>query len=72
MRTKRVLIIPDSYLGDFSGAYVSQIAKQLLQEIGCIVAIYSDEVTKNQIEKDGTQIYFRYKYTFAANIIQGK
>lgn len=72
MRTMRVLIIPDAYFGDFSGAYVAQIAKQLLQEIGCTVAIYSDEVTKNQVEKDGTRIYFRCKCTLTANWIQSK
>lgn len=64
--------MPDAYLGDFSGAYVAQIAKQLLKELGCIVAIYSDEVSKNQIEEDGTQIYFRYKFPFSANWIQRK
>ncbi len=69
---KRILLIPDAYLGDFSGAYVAQIAKKLLIEIGCIVAVYSDEVTENQKEDDGTPIYFRYKCSFLANWIQKK
>lgn len=69
---KRILLIPDAYLGDFSGAYVAQIAKKLLIEIGCIVAVYSDEVTEDQKEDDGTPIYFRYKCSFLANWIQKK
>lgn len=72
MKTKRVLIIPDAYFSDYSGAYVAQIAKQLLKEMGYIVAIYSDEVSENQIEEDGTHIYFRYKCPFSANWIPGK
>ena len=69
---KRILLISDAYLGDFSGAYVAQIAKKLLIEIGCTVAVYSDEVTENQKEEDGTPIYFRYKCPFFANWIQKK
>lgn len=72
MRIWRVLIIPDAYFGDYSGAYVTQVAKQLLMEIGCIVAIYSDEVDEDSIEKDGTRIYFRYRYSFLSNWIQKK
>ena len=64
---KRVLIIPDSYLGDFSGAYVAQIAKQLLLELGCVVAIYSDEVKSDMIEADGTKIYHRLPCNATAN-----
>ena len=69
---KRILLISDAYFGDFSGAYVAQIAKKLLIEIGCTVAVYSDEVTENQKEEDGTPIYFRYKCPFFANWIQKK
>lgn len=72
MLNKRVLIIPDSYFGDFSGAYVTQIVKRLLTEIGCVVAIYSDEVIKNEIEEDGTKIYYRCKCSFSANWFQWK
>lgn len=64
---KKVLIIPDSYLGDFSGAYVAQIAKQLLLELGCVVAIYSDEVKSDMIEADGTKIYHRLPCNATAN-----
>lgn len=69
---KRVLIIPDSYLGDFSGAYVAQIAKQLLLELGCIVAIYSDEVKSDMIEADGTKIYHRFPCNATANWHQSR
>lgn len=72
MISKRVLIIPDAYFGDYSGAYVAQIAKKLLLEIGCTVAIYSDEVTVNTEEADGTKVYFRYKCPFSANWLTKK
>lgn len=72
MISKRVLIIPDAYFGDFSGAYVAQIAKKLLLEIGCTVAIYSDEVTANTKETDGTKVYFRHKCPFSANWLTKK
>lgn len=72
MIPKRVLLIPDAYFGDFSGAYVTQIAKRLLLEIGCIVAIFSDEVVEDITESDGTKIYFRFPYTFFTNWLQGR
>lgn len=72
MLNKRVLLIPDAYLGDFSGAYVSQIAKKLLLELGCTVAVYSDEVTEDKVEEDGTKLYYRYPCNFTANWFQGK
>lgn len=72
MISKRVLIIPDAYFGDFSGAYVAQIAKKLLVEIGCTVAIYSDEVSEDTQEQDGTKIYYRYPCPFSANWLQSK
>lgn len=71
-QNKRVLLIPDSYLGDFSGAYVSQIAKKLLLELGCIVAVFSDEVSEDGTESDGTKLYSRYPCNFTANWFQGK
>ena len=63
----KILIIPDSYFGNYSGAFVAQIAKQLLKEIGCTVAIYSDEITENQTEADGVEIYYRNKCSSTAN-----
>ncbi len=72
MLDKRVLLIPDAYLGDFSGAYVSQIAKKLLLELGCAVAVYTDEVSEDSVEDDGTKLYYRYPCDFAANWITKK
>lgn len=72
MLNKRILLIPDAYLGDFSGAYVCQIAKKLLLELGCIVAVYTDEISANRQETDGTLLYYRYPCGFAANWIQRK
>lgn len=66
------MLIPDAYYGDFSGAYVAQIAKKLLIEIGCIVAVYSDEVLTDKQEVDGTKIYMRYKCPASANWFQSK
>lgn len=71
-RNKRVLLIPDAYFGDYSGAYVTQIAKKLLVEIGCIVAVYSDEVSNDMEERDGTQIFMRYKCPASANWLESK
>lgn len=68
----RVLLIPDAYFGDYSGAYVAQIAKKLLMEIGCTVAIYSDEVSEDTKEVNGTKVYFRYSCPFYANWLQSK
>lgn len=70
MIQKKVLIIPDAYLGDYSGAYVAKIAKKLLLDIGCSVAIYSDEVSEDQLETDGTHIYMRYKCSSSTNWLQ--
>ena len=69
---KRVLIIPDAYFGEFSGAYVAQIAKQLLLELGCVVAIYSDDVKSDMIEADGTKIYHRLPCNATANWNQSR
>lgn len=67
MKNKKVLIIPDAYIGDYSGAYVTRIAKKLLFELGIEVAIYSDEISADQVENDGTRLYARYHCDFKAN-----
>lgn len=72
MNNKKILIIPDAYFGDFSGAYVAKIAKRLLLELGNTVAIFSDEISEDKTEEDGTQIYHRYPYSFDANWLQKK
>lgn len=56
---KRILIIPDAYIGDYSGAYVTRIAKNLLKEMGHEVAIYTHETDKVFIEEDGVKVYPR-------------
>lgn len=72
MLQKKVLVIPDAYFGDYSGAYVAQIAKQLLKEIGCIVAIFSDEVSEDVTEDDGTLIFQRFPFSATANYFTAK
>lgn len=56
---KRILIIPDAYIGDYSGAYVTRIAKKLLKEMGHEVAIFTHETDKVFIEEDGVKVYPR-------------
>lgn len=59
MGSKRVLIIPDAYLKDYSGAYVARIAKDLLKEMGHEVAIFTHETNKAIIESDGVKVFPR-------------
>lgn len=63
VKGKRVLLIPDSYMRDFSGAYVAQIAKSLLIELGHTVAVFSDEVSARQEEHDGTTVFPRLPFS---------
>ena len=64
---KRILLIPDAYLNDYSGAYVTRIAKALLMSLGHKVAIFSDE-TENMInEEDGVIVYPRRKADLKAH-----
>lgn len=56
---KRILIIPDAYLKDHSGAYVTRIAKSLLKELGHTVAIFTHEINETITEEDGTRVYPR-------------
>lgn len=63
MTDKRILLIPDAYFGNYSGAYVAKIAKQLLIEIGFTVAIFSDEIKELLKENDGTVVYPRLKFS---------
>jgi glycosyltransferase involved in cell wall biosynthesis len=64
---KKILIIPDAYFGDFSGVYVAQIAKRLLIELGCSIAILSDEVRSDRVDEDGTKIFYRLPCSALAN-----
>lgn len=63
MTDKRILLIPDAYFGNYSGAYVAQIAKQLLMELGFTVAVFSDEIKELTKENDGTIVYPRLKFS---------
>lgn len=59
MNKKRILIIPDAYLKDYSGAYVTRIAKALLKEMGHVVAIFTQETKRDFVEDDGTKVFSR-------------
>lgn len=59
MNKKRILIIPDAYLKDYSGAYVTRIAKALLKEMGHEVAIFTHETKESFVEGDGVKVYSR-------------
>lgn len=60
-RPKKILLIPDAYLKDYSGAYVTRIAKKLLISLGHEVAIFSDETDNVINEEDGVIVYPRRK-----------
>lgn len=66
----RILLVPDAYLGDYSGAYVAQIAKRLLMGLGHKVAIFTSEVDHDYIEQDGTVLYTRRQFSSKANWIE--
>lgn len=59
MKNKRILIIPDAYIKDYSGAYVTRIAKELLKELGYEVAIFTHETKEPFVEEDGVRVYPR-------------
>jgi len=65
--TNKILLIPDAYFGNASGAIVAQIAKKILQEIGNEVSIFSSDVADDNIETDSTKVYHRTDYNGWAN-----
>lgn len=67
MSSKRILLIPDAYLRDASGAYVAQIANRLLRELGYTTAVYTTDVVGKLTESDGTVLYPMKKYRVVAN-----
>lgn len=68
MRKKHnVIIIPDAYLGNSSGAIVAQVAKRLLQELHYEISIFSCDITTDCIEPDGTKLYHRTGYNGLSN-----
>jgi glycosyltransferase involved in cell wall biosynthesis len=66
-KNKKILLIPDAYIGSASGAIVTQVAKKLLQDIGYKVSIFSTDITINTIETDGTGLYSRKAYNGLSN-----
>ena len=67
-----VLIIPDAFYGNKSGAIVAQIAKKLLIENKNKVAIFSTDIKKDSVEVDGTTMYHRTAYNGMANWLERK
>ena len=63
----RVLLIPDAYSGNQSGAIVTQVAKKLLLENGNEVSIFSIDINESKIENDGTKLFHRTAYNGLAN-----
>jgi glycosyltransferase involved in cell wall biosynthesis len=71
-KSKKILLIPDAYLGGQSGAIVAQIAKKLLIELGNQVAVFSSDIEINGVEIDGTKLYHRKPYKGLANWIESE
>jgi glycosyltransferase involved in cell wall biosynthesis len=63
----RILLIPDAYYGNGSGAIVAQVAKKILTEIGYKVDVFSVDILEHSIEKDDTVLYPRTAYNGLAN-----
>lgn len=59
MKRLKILIIPDAYLKDYSGAGVAIIARELLLEMGHEVAVFTHETKTKFKEKDDVIIYPR-------------
>lgn len=66
-KQNKILLIPDAYLGNQSGAIVAQVAKKLLIEIGSKVCVFSADIDNDRIEEDGTELYHRMAYNGLAN-----
>lgn len=65
--TNRILLIPDAYLGNQSGAIVAQVAKKLLKEMGNEVSIFSPDIEEDTVETDNTKLYHRTAYNGLSN-----
>lgn len=63
----KIVLIPDAYWGNQSGAIVAQIAKKLLLENGNIVSVFSSDIVRDKVEADGTKLYHRTAYHGLAN-----
>lgn len=66
-KSKKILLIPDAYLGVESGAIVAQIAKKLLIELGNQVSVFSPDIEIDGVEIDGSKLYHRKPYKGTAN-----
>ena len=66
-KANKVLLIPDAYLGNQSGAIVAQIAKKLLRENGNEVFVFSSDINAVSTETDGTELFPRTPYRGIAN-----
>lgn len=66
-KQNKILLIPDAYLGNQSGAIVAQVAKKLLLDIGSKVCVFSVDINNDRIEEDGTELYHRMAYNGLAN-----
>ncbi|MHB9140354.1 MAG: glycosyltransferase [Paludibacter sp.] len=71
-KTNKILLIPDAYFGNHSGAIVAQVAKKLLLEIGNQVSVFSSDIVKDSIDEDGTKFYHRTEYNGSANWVERK
>lgn len=66
-KTSKILLIPDAYFGNQSGAIVAKIAKKLLLQNGNDVSVFSSDIVKDTIDIDGTKLYHRKAYSGLAN-----
>lgn len=67
MKNKRILVIPDLYLGDSSGAIVTQVLVNLFQHLEFQVGIVSSEF-KQKIPINGVICYPCRSFCGTANI----
>lgn len=67
MSKTKILLIPDAYFGNASGAIVAQIAKKILKKLGNEISIFSSDINEDQVEYDGTKLYRRTPYNGLAN-----
>ena len=67
VKINKILLIPDAYLGNQSGAIVAQVAKKLLLQNGNDVSIFSSDIINDITENDGTKLYSRIAYNGMAN-----
>lgn len=72
LSTNKILLIPDAYYGNQSGAIVSQVAKKLLLENGNHVCIFSPDIPEDSNDECGIELYHRTIYEGTANWFEKK